>query len=192
MHRLTSDPMHQLTFQCSRYFRGHGLRAQVLLLLSGMIGSIFICSLHQNDNGAQNLSGLNDYLVQLLPPLYRVHNQWMYPAVYGDTIFTPLATLTWPYLNANKEQCIVNARFSSLHEDIEHKFAQIFGLYQVLQASWRHQLFFNGESCYCCFNEGQNERFKIRAPTIAQYLPLNKVMAPPTPMVFDVAGLNLF
>jgi hypothetical protein len=97
-----------------RYFRGHGLKAQVLLLPNGMIGSIFICSLRHNDNGVQNLSGLNDYLVQLLAPLCRVHNQWIYPAVYGDAVFTPLATITRPHVNPNEEQHIVNMRCSSL------------------------------------------------------------------------------
>ena len=49
----------------SWYFRRHGLKAQVLLLSNGMIGSIFICSLWHNDNGAQNLSGLSEYLHQI-------------------------------------------------------------------------------------------------------------------------------
>jgi hypothetical protein len=194
-----------LTEATSRYFRGHGLKAQALVLPNGMMGSIYICSLRHNTNGVQNLSGLNDYLVQLLSPLCRIQNQWVYPAVYGDAIFTPLATVTRPYLNPNEEQKIVNARFSSLREDIEHKFAQVFGLCQVLRASWRHQLFFNGEyvhklffvclfvsNCYCCFNESRNQRFNIRAPTLAQYLPLEEVLAPPSPIAFiESATLNL-
>lgn len=100
-----------------------------------MIGSVYICSLRQNDNGAQNLSGLNEYLVSLLTPLYQRAGNLVYPAVYGDAIFTPLACIMRPYPNPNRHQRLVNTRMSSLREDIEHKFAQVFGLYQILQTT---------------------------------------------------------
>ena len=175
----------------SRYFRGHGLKAQVLLLPNGMIGSIFICSLRHNDNGVQNLSGLNEYLVNILQPIYQQGQNLVYPAVYGDAIFTPLATITRPYPSPNHEQRIVNTRFSSLREAIEHKFAQVFGLYQVLRHATRHRLFWNAEdvrklffsclfvsNCYTCFNESRNQTFNLQAPTIQQYLPLHEVLVP--------------
>ena len=57
-----------------------------------MIGSIFISSLRHNDNGVQNLSGLNDYLLSIFSPLYYNGTVPIYPALYGDAIFTPLAT----------------------------------------------------------------------------------------------------
>ena len=93
----------------SCYFGGHGLKAQVVLLPNGMIGrSIFICSLRHNDNGVQNLSGLNDYLVSNLSPLYQNGNNSVYPALYGDGIFATLATIMRPYPSPNHEQKIVN------------------------------------------------------------------------------------
>ena len=73
-----------------------------------MIGSIFICSLRHNDNGVQNLSGLNDYLVSILSPLYQNGNNSVYPALYGDGIFATLATIMRPYPSPNHEQKIVN------------------------------------------------------------------------------------
>jgi hypothetical protein len=161
-----------------------------------MIGSIYICSLRQNDNGVLNLSGLNEYLILLLEPLYWRGQQPVYPAVYGDAIFTNLATITRGYPDPNHVQRIVNTRMSSLREDIEHKFSLVFNLYQVLRCSWRFQMFFNGEhirrlfftclfvsNCYTCFNESRNRQFNLRAPTIAAYLPLNEVlvMAPELP-----------
>ena len=97
-----------------------------------MIGSIFICSLRHNDNGVLNLSGLNEYLIQLLDPLYLNGNQSVYLAVYRDSIFTLVAAVTRLYLNPNHEQKFVNTRMSSLCEDIEHKFSDVFNLYQVL------------------------------------------------------------
>ena len=166
-----------------------------------MIGSIYICSLRHNDNGVQNLSGLNEYLVQILSPLYQRGGLQVYPAVYGDGIFTPLATIMRPFPNPNEEQKIVNTRFSSLREDIEHKFSQVFGLFQVLRASWRHQLFFDAENvrklffnclfvsnCYTCFNESRNRQCNLRAPTLQQYLPLEEelVAAPQVPVPVDL------
>ena len=38
----------------SGYFRCHGLKAQVVYLPIGVIGSVFIETLRQNDNGVQN------------------------------------------------------------------------------------------------------------------------------------------
>ena len=176
----------------SRYFRAHGYKAQVLLLPNGMIGSIFICSLRHNDNGVQNLSGLNDYLLTLLDPLYQnEHGHNIYPAVYGDGIFATLATIMKPFPNPNPEQRIVNTRFSSLREDIEHKFSQVFGLFRILNMQSRHHLFWNGEhvrklfhaclfvsNCYTCFNESRNRAFEVRAPTLQQYLPLEERLNP--------------
>jgi hypothetical protein len=75
----------------SHYFREHGLKMQVAYLPgNGVIGSIYICSLRQNDNGVLNLSVLNVYLTVLLEPLYWRGQQPVYPAVYGDAIFTSL------------------------------------------------------------------------------------------------------
>lgn len=156
-----------------------------------MIGSVFICSLRQNDNGVQNLSGLNEYLVSLLNPIYQRNGNYVYPAVYGDAIFSPLACIMRPYQSPNRHQCIVNTRFSSLREDIEHKFAQVFGLYQILRTTTRHHLFWNAEhvrrlffsclfvsNCYTCFNESRNYNLDMRAPEIHQYLPLDEVLVP--------------
>ena len=156
-----------------------------------MIGSVFICSIRHNDNGVQNLSGLNEYLVQILQPLYSRNGRNVFPALYGDGIFTPLAAIMRPYQNPNEEQRIVNTRFSSLREDIEHKFSQIFSLYTILRAFWRHQLFLNAadvrklffnclfiSNCYTCFNESRNQAFNLRAPTIQQWLPLDEELVP--------------
>ena len=180
-----------LTMSHSRYFRAHGLKAQVLLLPNGMIGSIYVCSLRQNDNGVQNLSGLNDYLLSLLSPLHTRNGNDIYPAVYGDGIFATLATVMKPYPNPNHEQRIINTRFSSLREDIEHKFAQVFGLYRILNMQSSHHLFWNGEhvrkifhaclfvsNCYTCFNESRNRSFNLRSPTIQEYLPLDQILEP--------------
>ena len=154
-----------------------------------MIGSIYIASLRHNDNGMQNMSGLNDYLLSILTPISNDNGRMTYPAVYGDSIFTVLACIVRPFQNPNREQQIINVRFSSLRESIEHKFADIFGLFRVLRMSWRHILVHQGNhvrkmfftilfvsNCHNCFNESRNLHYGLRAPTIMQYLPLNEVL----------------
>ncbi len=49
----------QWTFY-SGYFCKHGLKALVVYLLIGLIGSIFITEIHQNNNGVLSMIGLND------------------------------------------------------------------------------------------------------------------------------------
>jgi hypothetical protein len=50
----------------SVYLRSHGLKAQVVYLPIGIVGSVFITEIRQNNNGTLNMSGLSDYLVDLL------------------------------------------------------------------------------------------------------------------------------
>ena len=68
----------------SGYFCKHGLKAQVVYLPIGLIGSIFITEIRQNDNGILNMSGLNDYLCWLLSG----HSiRGLFPCLYCDGIF---------------------------------------------------------------------------------------------------------
>jgi hypothetical protein len=72
----------------SGYLRGHGYKAQIVFLPIGVIGSIFITEIRQNDNGVQNMSGLNNYLVRLLQGRL-VGQPGRFPCVYADGIFEP-------------------------------------------------------------------------------------------------------
>ena len=74
----------------SGYLRRHGLKAQVVFLPIGMIGSVYITELRQNDNGVQNLSGLKNYLLRLLNGILI---DGLLPAIYCDGIFRVLATI---------------------------------------------------------------------------------------------------
>ena len=44
------------------YFFYNGLKTQLVSIPNGMIGSVFIASLWQNDSGVLNLSGIADCL----------------------------------------------------------------------------------------------------------------------------------
>ena len=76
----------------SGYFCYHGLKAQVLYLPNGMIGSIFVATLAHNDQGMQNLSGLNDYLMDLFQGMELGDGHFL-PSVFGDGIFQNLACI---------------------------------------------------------------------------------------------------
>ena len=58
----------------SGYLCCHGLKAQVVHLTIGIIGSVFITKLRQNDNGVQNMSGLDNYIMRLIAGIYSTEN----------------------------------------------------------------------------------------------------------------------
>ncbi len=68
----------------SRYLQKHGLKAQVVYLPIGIVGSIFITEIQQNDNGILNMSGLNKYLCWLLSGNFICK---LLPCLYCDGIF---------------------------------------------------------------------------------------------------------
>ncbi len=47
----------------------------------GIIGLVFITELRQNDNGVQNMSGLNNYLLTLFNGIFI---DGLFPALYCD------------------------------------------------------------------------------------------------------------
>jgi len=107
--------------------------------------------------------------------------------LHGDGIFATLVTIIKPYQQPNEIQATINTRFSSLREDIEHKFSQVFNINKILRAQHRPQLFCNAEwmrkqffvcfflaNCHTCFSERRNRRCNTRSPTIQRHLPLDE------------------
>jgi hypothetical protein len=103
----------------SGYFCKHGLNVQVVYLTIGLIGSIFITKIHQNDNGIFNMSGLNDYLCWLLSG-HLIHG--LFPCLYCDGIFAIHLTILPRYVNPMPEQLYMNLKFASEWQCIEHCF----------------------------------------------------------------------
>ena len=68
----------------SGYFCVHGYKAQIVWLPIGLIGCVFVCEVHQNNNGVQNISGLNNYLVKLFRTYLLVAG--LYQCVFCDGI----------------------------------------------------------------------------------------------------------
>ena len=96
----------------SGYLPRHGLKAQVVYLPIGVIGSVFITELRQNNSGLLNMIGLNDYLVGLL----------LGNLVYCDGLFANLATILPRYTNPTPEERLLNLKLASQRQCIEHVF----------------------------------------------------------------------
>ena len=180
----------------SGYFKEHGLKVQLVWLPIGIIGCIFITELRQNDNGVQNISGLNDYLVQLLTgwmvPAWLGSTGWLFPALYCDGIFAVLATILPRFRNPSPALKLLNLRLASLRECIEHVFADHTTRFQLFNVPWRLKLYNHGVkirhmtlvsffilNCYYCICGTRSTTFGQLPPTLEEYLPLNEVLYPP-------------
>jgi hypothetical protein len=99
----------------SGYLCYHGLKAQVVYLPIGVIGSVFLPELWQNNSGLLNMSGLNDYLVGLLSGNLVGH---LLPYLYCDGIFANLATILPWYTNPTPEELLLNLKLASQRQCI--------------------------------------------------------------------------
>ncbi len=79
----------------SEYLRSHGLKAQVVYLPIGIVGSVLITEIRQNDNGTHNMSGLSDYLVDLLTGnlIGRLYLEEPYVTQPNQDKFVPLSVI---------------------------------------------------------------------------------------------------
>lgn len=187
----------------SGYLRWHGIKAQVVFLPIGIIGSVFITELRQNDNGVQNISGLNDYLLELLDDTFV--DDGLHPALYCDGIFAVLPTILPRFTNPTPDQHLLNLRLASLWQCIEHIFGDHRVCFKLFAVPYYLHIFNQGVkvrrmclvsffilNCYYCVNGTRSRYFGYRPPTLDDYLPLDKVLEPPPPVdlgtVWDYGG----
>ena len=95
----------------SGYLRRHGLKAQVVYLPIGIVGSVYIIELRQNDNGVQNMSGLNNYLLNLVRGIFF---GGLLPCLYCDGIFRVLVTILPRFSNPTPDLHLLNVQLASL------------------------------------------------------------------------------
>lgn len=194
----------------SGYLRRHGLKAQVVYLPIGIIGSVFITELRQNDNGVQNISGLNNYLMDLLHGIFVGHsgdNDDLHPALYCNDIFAVLPTILPRFTNPTPDQHLLNLRLASLRQCIEHVFGDHWVRFKFFAVPYYLHLFNRGVkvrrlslvsffvlNCYYCINGTRCRYFGHVPPTLDDYLPLDEVLEPPEAIdlgtVWDYAGLT--
>jgi hypothetical protein len=88
-------------------------------ILGGIIGSVFITEIRQNDSGVLNMSRLNDYLVGLLSG--NLVGQFL-PCLYCDGIFANHTTILPRFTNPTPEERLLNLKLASQRQCIEHVF----------------------------------------------------------------------
>jgi hypothetical protein len=173
----------------SGYFCKRGLKAQVVYLPIGLIGSIFITKIHQNNNGVLNMRGLNDYLCWLLSGhLIR----GLFPCLYCDGIFAIHLTILPRYVNPMPEQLYRNLKFASERQCIKHCFGDHRNRFKLFWVPHYFCLFDRGVkmqmqclisflmlNCYYCLDGTRSGYFGHAAPTLKEYLPLDKQLLPP-------------
>jgi len=174
----------------SGYFKKHGLKCQLVYLPNGLIGSVFITEIRQNDNGVQNMSGLNNHLLRVL------HGNFigaLAPALYCDGIFSLLPTIIPRYTNnPTADERLLNLRMSSIRECIEwvfadhHQFFRLFHTRDTLRLRRQgvkvRRMFLSSffvQNCLYCLNGRRCRWFGQIPPTLSEYLPLDEQLAPP-------------
>ena len=194
-----SNNFHANVKICSGYFRGHGLKMQVVVLPNGMVGSVFGAALRHNDNGMVNLSGLSEYLQSLLAP-YRLRNGLL-PCSYGDGIFAVTPAIVPRYKNPSMHQHRVNMAMSTLRIFEEHIFGDFKTRFPIFLCRHRLRLYEAGEfvrqlivvcffvlNCYACLNRSRTRTFGVDTPSLEAYLPLDEELDGPP--VVDLGQLN--
>jgi hypothetical protein len=178
----------------SGYLRSHGLKAQVVYLPIGIVGSVFITEIHQNDNGTLKMSGLSDYLVDLLTGNLIGR---LFPCLYCNGIFPNLSTILPRYTNLTDKERLLNLIFASQRQCIEHVFGDhriCFKLFsiphylrlfnQAVKVQKECLLSFFILNCHYCLDGTWSRYFGRAPPTLEEYLPLDEELRP-SPVILD-------
>ena len=89
----------------------------MVFLPIGIIGCVFVTEVRHNDNGVQNTSGLNDYLMQLFAGILLAG---LFPALYGDGIFAVLPEIVPRSRNPTPAQGLLDRKMARLRVNNEH------------------------------------------------------------------------
>lgn len=164
-----------------------------MYLPNGLIGAVFIAEMRQNDNGVQNMSGLNNYLLRLLRGTGLGNFiGGLLPALYCDGIYSVLATIVPRYINPAPLERLLNIRLASVREIIEHvygdhhTFSRLFRVPHFLHTMTdgfkirrMTMNFFFIQNCLYCLNGTRCRCFGQLPPTLEEYLPLDEELQPP-------------
>lgn len=153
-----------------------------------MFASVWGASMCHNDLGILNMSGLTDYLEDILKSV-DPNDLSKIPKIYADAIFNDCLTISTriddPQTDAEKAY---NERMNSARQSIEHHFGMMFNLFRLLTNKSKHKLLKSRKdtyalglvgffllNCYTCFNGSiVTERFGMKIPQIEEYLPLDE------------------
>ena len=116
----------------------------------------------------------------------------MFPTLFGDAIFVPSPVITNRILNSDLRQEIMDKRMNSIHQSLKLIYGLFFGIFHLFKEPQKFHLFNQGELSYRTENGwillvkllhmSKWERcyllFWYTAPSIEEYLPLNKDIPP--------------
>ena len=126
----------------SSYMKSHGLKYQCVTLPNGMFGSVFGTALSHNDRGVLNMSHLQEYLLDLIPPtIGNLEFGFYRPALFGDSIYIPSQVLLRKIINSlHPTDTQFNSDLNSARTRIEHHFGTLFNGFRLLSQKHRFKL----------------------------------------------------
>ena len=112
----------------SGYFCGHGLKYQTILFPNGLYGIVWGASMQHNDTGILNLSGLEDYMAEMLEP----DENGNLPCCLADGIFSESALImtTKVHNGATPNDKRVYKKLASIRQPVELQY----GLFLISSA----------------------------------------------------------
>jgi hypothetical protein len=169
---------------------------QVVLLPNGIIGYVYLTSLHRSDAGLLNMSGLDNHLSKLLQgyTLPGARNQ-LPPALYADGIFPQLTTIVARYRSPSQRQGHISICMASFRQCVEHLYSIHFNLFALFRRPEQFQLLVAGIvvykmmfasffvlNCYQCIYK-TSSNFQMGPMSLEEYIPLDEELelAPEVP-----------
>jgi len=178
-----------------------------------MVAGVFWAAGAHNDVGVLNLSGLVEYLEDVLHPDYEMDGGLL-PALYADAIFARIIHTTiitrFNVVGNVAEQAIIcklNFRMSGVRQSIEHMYGALFNLFHLLKTPRQIKLFNDDQTayrlgvicffilnCYTCLKGSAcNAMFNTTPPSLEQHIPLDEelqVYVPNDALLYDYYILN--
>ena len=160
----------------------------------GIVGGVHITEMRQDDNGVLNIRGLSDYLAEFLG---NICVGGLFLCLYGDSIFKLLPTL----IPRQRSPCPLAARLvhvclSTLRQICEHVNSDHKHNFHLWEVPRYLRLYLKGVavrrlatvsffllSCYYCLHKTHSRYFGQVPPTLEDYIPLDKILEPPAPVV---------
>ena len=147
-----------------------------------MCAHCWVHSIAQNDRGLINLSGLEEYMKNILEP-HRIRNLLLLPTTYADFTYLPSEVLLVKGNNVG----VYFDRMNSLREKIEHENGLFINLWRHIKMVHKLKMYNQGSilsrriivywfitNCYTCLNGNTTStRFNLAPPSLQEYLGQN-------------------
>ena len=118
----------------SGYFCGHGLKYQTVYLPKGLYGSVWGASHQHNDTDVYNLSGLEDYMAEIL----ELDENGNLPCLLVDGIFSESALVmpTKIHSGASANDKRIYKKLALIRQPIELQYGLFLICFDFLESSY--------------------------------------------------------